>query len=252
MSFVKSIKRKSASKLPLTKNFWLSWTNLVVMMTTETPHQWRLRLTSFRKQLWNTKRTAKRNHIHCISSQNSWSVTELLFAKETVNRASSWRCSWVRHHHIVTVVVIHTPCQNLRGVESKWYHVVHDAVYGVLYEKYYPSWAAATSWAKMSPYVSGVCTMLILWGLRNQFYWMFCVWSSSIFEEAQMGAWNVENWIRVLQVHYENGLCTPPRRLRYRTDLFVIMGLVQRIYDVLLRHNVSWSLVSSQSWDPEI
>jgi len=28
----------------------------------------------------------------------------------------------------------------------------------------------------------------------------------------------------------------PPRRLRYRTNLFVIMGLVQRIDDVLLRH----------------
>ena len=33
----------------------------------------------------------------------------------------------------------------------------------------------------------------------------------------------LENLVRVLQVHYENGLCTPPpRRLRYRTNLFVI------------------------------
>ena len=32
----------------------------------------------------------------------------------------------------------------------------------------------------------------------------------------------LENLVRVLQVRYENGLCTPPRRLRYRTNLFVI------------------------------
>ena len=46
-------------------------------------------------------------------------------------------------------------------------------------------------WAKMSPYVFGVYTALILWGFRNQFYWMFCVWSSSIFDKAQMGVWNI-------------------------------------------------------------
>jgi len=34
-------------------------------------------------------------------------------------------------------------------------------------------------------------TVLILWGFRNQFYWMFCVWSSSIFDKAQMGVWNI-------------------------------------------------------------
>merc|ERR1719491_2119804 len=33
------------------------------------------------------------------------------------------------------------------------------------------------------------------------------------------------------------GYVPPPRRLRYRTNLFVIVGLVQRIDDVLLRHN---------------
>ena len=46
-------------------------------------------------------------------------------------------------------------------------------------------------WAKMSPFVSGVYTMLILWSFRNQFYWMFCVWSSSILDKAQMGVWNI-------------------------------------------------------------
>ena len=65
-------------------------------------------------------------------------------------------------------------------------------------------------WAKMSPFVSGVYTMLILWSFRNQFYWMFCVWSSSIFDKAQWECETLENLVRVLQVHYENGLCTPP------------------------------------------
>jgi hypothetical protein len=64
----------------------------------------------------------------------------------------------------------------------------------------------------------------------------------------------LENWVRVLQVHYEYfkyttrmGYVPPPRRLRYRTNIFVIVGLVQRIDDVLLHHNCILKFVSSQS-----
>ena len=65
----------------------------------------------------------------------------------------------------------------------------------------------------------------------------------------------MKHWkTRYAYFKYTTGMCyvPPPRKLRYLTDIFVIMGLVQRIDDVLLRHNLSWSLVSSQSWNLKI
>ena len=47
----------------------------------------------------------------------------------------------------------------------------------------------------------------------------------------------MENLVRVLQVHYENGLCTPPpSNPETMSNPFCFLGLVQIIDDVLLRH----------------
>ena len=48
-----------------------------------------------------------------------------------------------------------------------------------------------------------------------------------------------KTWYAYFKYTTRMGDVPPPRRLRYRTNLFVIVGLVQRIDDVLLRHNVS-------------
>ena len=55
-----------------------------------------------------------------------------------------------------------------------------------------------------------------------------------------------KTWYAYFKYTTRMGYVPPPRRLRYRTNLFVIVGLVQRIDDVLLRHNVSWSCVQSE------
>ena len=46
-----------------------------------------------------------------------------------------------------------------------------------------------------------------------------------------------KTWYAYFKYTTRMGYVPPPRRLRYRTNLFVIVGLVQRIDDVLLRHN---------------
>ena len=51
---------------------------------------------------------------------------------------------------------------------------------------------------------------------------------------------DVNDYFQVRQkLCHKEVFSTPPRKLRYRTNLFVVMGLVRRIDDVLLRHNVS-------------
>ena len=50
-----------------------------------------------------------------------------------------------------------------------------------------------------------------------------------------------KTWYAYFKYSTRMGYVPPPRRLRYRTNFFVFMGLVQRIDDVLLRYNVSWS-----------
>ena len=60
-----------------------------------------------------------------------------------------------------------------------------------------------------------------------------------------------KTWYAYFKYTTRMGYVPPPRRLRYRTNLYVIVGLVQRIDDVLLRHNCILDFVSSQSWDPK-
>jgi len=64
-----------------------------------------------------------------------------------------------------------------------------------------------------------------------------------------------KTWYAYFKYTTRMGYVPPPRRLRYRTNLFVIVGLVQRIDDVLLRHNCILNcilkFVSSQSWNPK-
>jgi len=56
-----------------------------------------------------------------------------------------------------------------------------------------------------------------------------------------------KTWYAYFKYTTRMGYVPPPRRLRYRTNLYVIVGLVQRIDDVLLRHNCILDFVSSQS-----
>ena len=56
-----------------------------------------------------------------------------------------------------------------------------------------------------------------------------------------------KTWYAYFKYTTRMGYVPPPRRLRYRTNLYVIVGLVQRIDDVLLRHNCILEFVSSQS-----
>ena len=60
-----------------------------------------------------------------------------------------------------------------------------------------------------------------------------------------------KTWYAYFKYTTRMGYVPPPRRLRYRTNLYVIVGLVQRIDDVLLRHSCILEFVSSQSWDPK-
>ena len=55
-----------------------------------------------------------------------------------------------------------------------------------------------------------------------------------------------KTWYAYFKYTTRMGYVPPPRRLRYRTNLCVIVGLVQRIDDVLLRHNCILKFVSSQ------
>jgi len=132
-----------------------------------------------------------------------------------------WLCGGRGSIAAVSDEVLQWECMQLQSLwelqRNLWETTeIHGSwVFGVEAEQHVSSmlWqhqSAQASWAKMSPYVFGVYTVLILWGFRNKFYWMFCVWSSSIFDKAQWECEKVESLVRVLQVHYENGLCTPP------------------------------------------
>jgi len=53
-----------------------------------------------------------------------------------------------------------------------------------------------------------------------------------------------KTWYEYFKYTTRMGYVPPPRRLRYRTNLIVIMGLVRRIDDVLLRHSCILKFVS--------